>query len=199
VPDSSLQPFDLDHVGVPAWPEHLKPIGEGDGGFAKQPFADWWHYHRQELGHLPADLCEQWIHRHWSHSPFTFLPLDTLRCERSSWTGEEVLRHAFRAWGGELHPQFDYETFQRKGGADRHQTARALDAGTWDFPIVLLSTPNGVIDNGLVHSDVRYVIVEGHQRHRYLNALHHLGKPPIGPHAVLILSSPVVTQTPLSD
>ena len=190
--DMTSPPFDLDHVGPPAWPERLKPVGEGDGTFNKQTFSDWWQSHGAELSHLPADLCEQWIHRHWMHSPFTFLPLDTLEYRRLTWSGEEVLSRAYRAWGGELHPQFDYETFQRRGGEDRHQTARAIDDGTWDFPMVLLSTPNGVIDGGEERPQVRYVIVEGHQRHRYLNALHELGKAPAGPHEVLVISSPVV-------
>jgi hypothetical protein len=85
--------------------------------------------------------------------------------------------------------------FQRDGGEDRHATARALDSGTWDFPMVLLSTPGGVIDGNRPLPDVRLVIVEGHQRHRYLNALHALGHPPEGPHDTIILHSPLVDET----
>lgn len=55
--------------------------------------------------------------------------------------------------------------------------------------MVLLSTPNGIVVGGQVLPQVRLVIVEGHQRHRYLNALHALGMAPSGPHEVLILSS----------
>ncbi|GHC97313.1 hypothetical protein [Novosphingobium pokkalii] len=97
---------------------------------------------------------------------FSFLPLDDLAWERRLWRGEDLLGSIHRAWGGELHPQFDYDTFQGRGGADRHATAVALDQGTWDFPMVLLSTPFGVIDGGARLPDVRLVIVEGHQRHR---------------------------------
>lgn len=187
-----MKPFDLDHVGPAAWPEHLKPRGEGDGTFNKQSFENWWQCHSAELAHLPPDLLEQWVHRHWMHSPFTFLPLDTLKCQRQSWSGEEVLGRVHRAWGGELHPQSDYDTFQRQGGDTRLRTARSLDGGTWDFPMVVLSTPNGVIDGGELRAGVRFVILEGHQRHRYLNALHYLGRPPAGPHEVLVISSPIV-------
>ena len=59
--------------------------------------------------------------------------------------------------------------------------------------MVLLSTPHGVIDNGAAHPEVRYVLIEGHQRHRYLNALHARGTPPPGPHEVIILTSPLVS------
>ena len=58
--------------------------------------------------------------------------------------------------------------------------------------MILLNTPNGIEDGGEQKADVRFVIVEGHQRHRYLNALHALGNPPKGPHKVFIVSSPVV-------
>lgn len=103
-----------------------------------------------------------------------------------------MLDSIFRAWGGELHPQFDYDAFQGNGGSDRTATAVALDGGTWDFPMVLLSTPSGVVNEGVERPKVRLVVVEGHQRHRYLNALHALGKGPAGPHETIILHSPLV-------
>lgn len=172
-----------------AWPKDLKPGGEGS--VCKEPFADWWSRNYASISHLPEDLCEQWVYRHWTYSPFTFLPIDTLQCERRIFQGEELLASVFRAFGGDLNPQFDYETFQRGGGDARHQTARALDEGTWDYPMILLKTPHGLVCCGKRQEDVRLVIVEGHQRHRYLNALHALGRPPRGPHEVFLLSSPV--------
>lgn len=172
------------------WARHLAP--HGDGTFEKEPFPEWWSRNQNELSHLPPEHCEQWIYRHWNHSAFAFLPLETLRWERRTCGGQELLNSIYRAFGGELHPQFDYETFQRRGGDDRHRTATALDNGTWDYPMLLLSTPNGIVDMEQEHRDVRLVIVEGHQRHRYLNALHALGRPPTGPHDVLVLSSPFV-------
>lgn len=184
-----MQPFDLDHVPATAWPDALRPVGEST--HAKEPFDAWWLRNRKRLAHLPADLCEQWIYRHWTHSPFSFLPLDDLAWERRLWSGDALLASIHRAWGGELHPQFDYETFQRRGGADRHPTAVALDQGNWDYSMVLLSTPFGVIDGGDVLPDTRLVIVEGHQRHRYLNALHVLGRAPPGPQETIILSTPL--------
>lgn len=158
---------------------------------SKESFAAWWGRNRGSLNHLPADLCEQWIYKHLTNSPFCFPPLDSLSWSRACWTGEKLLASVYRAWGGELEPSFDYATFQGRGGDDRLQTAVALDAGTWDYPMVLLSTPDGVIDLGEVRPDVRFVIVEGHQRHRYLNAMHALGRPPMGPHQVIILHTPL--------
>jgi hypothetical protein len=184
-----MQAFDLDHVPPTVWPDALRPIGEAT--HAKEPFQAWWARNQEILAHLPKDLCEQWVYHHWTHSPFSFLPLDGLTWERRLWNGDTLLAVIHRAWGGELHPQFDFDTFQRRGGADRHPTAVALDHGTWDYPMVLLSAPCGVIDGGELLPDVRLVIVEGHQRHRYLNALHVLGRAPPGPHETIILSTPL--------
>lgn len=175
------------------WPEQLRPRDEGE--FEKETFNQWWIRNGAKLRHLPPELCEQRIYRHWTHTRFRFLPLDNLSCERRWFAGEELLGSIYRAFGGDLHPQFDYKTFQRRGGEDRHPTAVALDSGSWDCPMVLLSTPNGIVDLGQNRPEVRHVIVEGHQRHRYLNALHMLGNPPIGPHEVFILTSPTVGQT----
>jgi hypothetical protein len=184
--------FQIDRRYVCRWPKSLKPRNEGT--FEKESFEDWWSRNPAKLEHLPRDLCEQWIFRHWTHSPFTFLPLQSLNVERERWDGDFLLKSIYRAFGGELSIQFDYDTFHRGGGDKRHPTAMALDSGTWDYPMVLLSTPQGVIDSDAILPDVRYVIVEGHQRHRYLNALHGLNQAPVGPHEVLILSSPIVMQ-----
>ncbi|MGE6695720.1 MAG: hypothetical protein BVN33_14310 [Proteobacteria bacterium ST_bin13] len=181
--------LDLDVHREPVWPEHLRPVGEGS--FDKEDFATWWARHGAELGHLHPQLCEQWIHRHWTYSRFAWIPLGSLRWRLETMTGEAILGSIRREYGGELHPEFDYKTFARDDYLGRHQTAIALDSGTWDYPMVLLSTPNGVVSGGEDLADVRLVLVEGHQRHRYLNALHVRATPPAGPHLVFILDSGV--------
>ncbi len=191
--DAMTAAFDLDRTPATSWPADLEPIGENS--FYKEPFDVWWARHRERLGHLPPDLAEQWIHRHWLHSPFSFLPLDTLGWERRAWNGDMLLASIHRAWGGGnagLNPEFDYRAFQGKGGDDRLQTARELDAGSWVMPIVLLATPSGIVSNDQLLPDVRLVLVEGHQRHRYLNALDALRRSPAGPHETIILHSPLV-------
>ncbi len=182
--------FDFDKYREPVWPDHLKPIGEAT--FNKEPFDTWWAKYGDDLIHLDPRLVEQWVHRHWLYSHFSYLPLDSLRWESVLMDGEEVLRNVRRELTRQLDPEFDYEIFQGRHGADKLPTARALDAGTWDFPIVVLSTPQGLLSRGEPLTDVRLVLVEGHQRHRYLNALHAKGAPPRGPHEVFVIRSPVV-------
>jgi hypothetical protein len=54
-------------------------------------------------------------------------------------------------------------------------TATALDKGRWDYAPIVLPTPNGFIYTIGMFIDSKYLLVEGHQRRRYLNALVHRG------------------------
>lgn len=105
--------------------------------------------------------------------------------------GSEILSSVKRELAQQLDPEFDYESFQGRYGDDKLQTAKALDTGTWDYPIVALSTPSGWRSLKGEFPSERLMLIEGHQRHRYLNALHYLNKAPNGPHDVFIVSSPM--------
>ncbi|MEZ5996408.1 MAG: hypothetical protein R3C25_11740 [Hyphomonadaceae bacterium] len=180
--------LNLKDPDLPAWPAALKPIGEGK--FDQEPFDAWWARHGHALSHLHPQIAEQWIHRHWTYSHFSFLPLDELASREESWDSGTIVRDVMRYGhdGCDYTPDFDYRTFQRRGEADRHATAVALDAGTWDYPIVVLETPNGFIDARRPRPDARFVLIEGHQRMRYLNALHTRGHTPLGPHRIFVLT-----------
>ena len=187
----AAQPFDLDISRNTVWPTHLMPHGEGER-FDKEPFNHWWSRVKGELGHLPATLCEQWIYRHWLASPFRFLPHDSLAWPSVTPSSEALLARVYRAWGGELDARFDYDVFQHCGGDDRRTAAKALDDGRRDYPLVVLARPHGIQNESDIHYAVRWVIVEGHQRHRCLPALHALGQAPGRPHAIYIISSPTI-------
>jgi hypothetical protein len=181
--------FDVNRYQDAVWPDHLRPVNEGE--WNKEAFENWWERFGGELGHIHPKICEQWIHRHWTHSPWSFLALPSLTWEVRNYSAADILGELHREFGGELNVEFDYKTFQRNG-YDKHHTAQALDQGTWDYPIVTLSTPSGITTLDGDFPNVRLVLVEGHQRHRYLNALFHKGVA-TGPHEVFVLSTPQVS------
>lgn len=183
--------FDFRDYRGPIWPKHLKP--EGEGTPYQEDFEPWWQRHSVEFSHLHPLLAEQWIHRHWSGTDFAFLPIETLRWQLASRSGDEILRSVRREIDTRLEPEIDYDQFQGLLGFDKFQTAIELDEGTWKHPIVALSTPSGWRSRrqGDLPKE-RLMLVEGHLRHRYLNALHAKGIPPKGPHQLFILYSPLV-------
>lgn len=190
--------LDLRTVGPRVWPLHLRPIG--DESLDKEPFVAWWNRNEGELGHLHQQLAEQWVYRHWNTTEFGFLPLETLSWELRELKGAEILANVRREISKRLDPEWDYDQFQDAHGLGKTETAQDMDRGTWEYPIIALSTPSGWITTSEKHPhdpielpDERLMLLEGHQRHRYLNALHWRGTPPEGPHQVFIVSSPAVT------
>ncbi len=173
------------------WDCGLRPVGHnGDDGIAaKEPFAAWWARHAEALAHLHPQIAEQWIYRHWSDSYMAFLPLPALTWRREHWDADRILRDVRLEFGGPMDAGYDYHAMNSSDGFGPISTARALNTGTWDMPLLALSTPNGVrsLDGDL--PEVRFVVAEGAKRMRYLNALRARSEAP-GPHEVLILESP---------
>lgn len=173
------------------WPNRLQPIGYG--GHEVESFDDWWTRHQAELSHLPSQLCEQWIYKHWSQTSFDFLPIETLVCEEIEMTASDILRQVHRELAVELDPEHDLRVLGRERMGPIHPTGAAFaENNTWDYPIIVLRTPSGFRGFDVEDPSIRLVLVEGHQRHKYLNALHHFGNAPVGPHKLFAVSSPAV-------
>jgi hypothetical protein len=37
------------------------------------PFMEWWSQTKTHFSHVPENVAEQWLHRHWNGSPFGYL------------------------------------------------------------------------------------------------------------------------------
>lgn len=163
------------------WPENLKPVGDGD--LEKESFASWWAKHEGKVS-LPAELAEQWVYRHWTRSPFSFLALDRLHVREETWSTDEVLNHVTREWGITPNTDHDRKTFHGPWGPV--SAAKWWTNGSWNIPMVILETPHGFVGHEGPNPDARYLLVEGHQRYRYLNLKVSDGEP-TGPHRMFVL------------
>lgn len=88
----------------------------------------------------------------------------------------------------DLNPAHDYASFN----ANRVSTAIDFNAqGTWSIPPIILETPFGVMswDHGPL-PDVRFTLIEGHTRLRYLAGVADAGVE-TGPHELFILRCPL--------
>lgn len=169
-----------------AWDEALAPrdISQWD----REPFAEWWARCQGRLSNLHPQIAEQWIHRHWTLSGDTWLPLESLHWRLEQWSTERILGEVYiRDW--HLDPEHDYKVFNAYGETP---TAAPMNAkGTWDYPLLTLETPSGVRTHGGELPHVRYLLIEGHSRYRYLNALAVRGRA-AAQHEVFILTAPSV-------
>jgi hypothetical protein len=175
--------IDISGHDICRWDQSLRPIGEGT--FEKERFAQWWGRYQEQLSNLHPIVAEQWVYKHWKNSPFSNLPLDQLTWQAASWATAQVFREVhIRRQFGKLLPHLDYEVFHGK----EFEPGLTMDAsGTWNYPIVILHTPAGVVNLDQDLPDVRYCLIEGHQRVRYLNALNSRGAC-ADEHEVFILS-----------
>ncbi|MBN8227996.1 hypothetical protein JYK02_10800 [Corallococcus macrosporus] len=159
------------------WDKRLRPIGETS--WEKEPFSAWWSRHSTEFAHLDPQALEQWVHRHWHYSPFCRLPLHRLRSKKELWSTERILSDVFNDNSRE--PEHDFKVL-----ANAPTGKAMLATGTWDYPMLILSTPKGFKDRRGNHPGARFRLIEGHLRFRFLNALFHRkeGRPL---HEVIIL------------
>lgn len=163
-----------------AWPDETRPLGRI--GWDRESFANWWERNRTLLGHLHEKIAEQWVYRHWEYTSYRCIPLQHLNWSEEFWTTQRILEKTISNL--EFEPPFDFQTFT---GNDTPTGKPFLTKGTWDYPIVVLHTPCGVQIWGRDFPLARYLLIEGHQRLRLLNAYHQLKKPMESKHKLFVL------------
>lgn len=177
---SSGKPIDLWDTDGSVWEERWRPRSTG---FDREPFNVWWDRNKADFPGLHAQVVEQWVHRHWTHSSYTFLPVAALVSRLETWPTARILKEVGSDLGDNLDADFDYEALRHS------RTAEVMNAtGTWDYPIVLLHSRAGFIVRTGV-SKHQYWLIEGHLRFRYLNALRSRGEG-AAEHRVFVLERP---------
>jgi hypothetical protein len=147
------------------WDESLRPVGNGT--WEKEAVDSWWERCGGGVNGLHRQIAEQWIFRHWDETPYGDLPLNRLSWRLEHWSHKDLDRVFLRAGFGRLTPDADYKAFKDKTW-EPHKSLNAT--GTWDYPILVIETPDGVIADGEHLSNVRFCLIEGHQRYRFLKA-----------------------------
>ena len=160
------------------WPSELERLENDDDAWDPETFDAWRERTKGLTGTLPDEVCEQWIYRHSGHSPMQFLELHRLSCNEVTWSPEHFLAQVGTIYGNDsMDPVHDLDVYSRRGlGGAKHATAKALDEGAWDYAPVVLHVPGGYICPAGQHIQRDYLLIEGHSRHRYLNALIHDGR-----------------------
>ena len=143
------------------------------GTFDEEPFEEYLERWPVGLSHIPTDIIETWIHRHWREFQ-VWLPLNPFEwnyellkfgeAEVMSIGHNERRMDTLRNWGDDL---FD--------GTHRESTwlgGFMLKHGTTPAPIIVLQEAGEIehpLDGGQMIEP--YQIVEGHMRLAYLQAM----------------------------
>lgn len=157
--------FDLNEDVYPEWPGDLRPRGDEDQ-FNVEPFDEWWARHSWRFPNLAPSVLEQWVHRHFRHTPYR-LPLAGLKSWSQRWPTERILTDVHF---GDL---LDADHGVRQLGA--HWGREMALTGTWHCPLLILHTPQGLRQRG-EWPERRFGLIEGHRRFRMLNALNSVGR-----------------------
>ena len=181
--------IDSDRENQCAWSPRLAPAGVGTL-LEKETFDSWWKRASRLIGNLNPLIAEQWIYRHWTQSPYRYLPIEHLKWHQEAWNTEDIFRSIFVRTGfGPNNPDSDVTFFRDKNleGVEPYKSLRSL--GTWNYPIVIFDTPDGIRCDGEVRP-VRYCLIEGHQRQRFLEAWYRRGwGHTADQHSVFVLSA----------
>jgi hypothetical protein len=153
-----------------------------------EPFDEWWHRCKALVGHLHPMVAEQWIYKYWDRSPYCYLPIENLAWTEQRWSNEIIINDVFVTpnWGPH-NAEHDFEVYQKDRRFKDIPPFNFLRQNqTWDIPIVVLRTPDGVRSREKI-LPAKYCLIEGHVRIRALKAWH--GRGSLAPeHSVFVLT-----------
>ncbi|KZL24534.1 hypothetical protein [Pseudovibrio sp. WM33] len=168
----------LEITGNDLWRGEFKPLGERGLGSQVEKLGDYLDRVKLLVPNLPDELIEQWPYRHWDLTQFRCVPLDRLECREVLWEPRFFLDNVGTYFCPDsLNPTHAYETLHRDiEGKPTHTSKPFEETGEWDYAPIVLETPDGYRTPDDVELKFPYLLIEGHQRRAYLNALLHRGE-----------------------
>lgn len=161
---------------VDSYPEHLAPEFNERGG-VETPFDVWWPRVRAEFPAVPEDVARYWLHEHWSHSRFGWLPSREYRFNLCEWNSAEfvTIRSRWCDWSPTneaCREQGKYliEELAKPGERYGYSTARfMLEHGEFPVPPIVLDNSDGHIARHAKNQREKdappgIILVEGHRR-----------------------------------
>jgi hypothetical protein len=107
------------------WEERWKPRS---AGFDREPFNECWDRNKADFTGLHSQVVEQWVHRHWTHSSYTFLPVAAMVSRLETWPVARILTEVGSDLRDRLDADFDYES-----GPSFKAVSELIDAPTARF------------------------------------------------------------------
>ena len=90
--------------------------------------------------------------------------MEKLEWKKESLPTRELLKSVVPEFSKRFEPEVDYPLMHGDLSFPKSDTAIAFESGTWDYPVIALSTPQGIVSSTGEKPDVRLVLIEGHSR-----------------------------------
>lgn len=153
------------------YPKRLAPEFDHGGGVAT-PFDEWWPKVKGHFRHVPEAVARDWLHRHWSHSPFGWLPSATYRFRLVDWPSKRVpeIRTIWNNYAADptdpiAHGRYLVEEHRVQLGYELADFM--VEHGTFPVPPVMLDNSDGHLahlPSARFEYPAGFVLVEGHRR-----------------------------------
>lgn len=152
------------------YPDHLAPEFDVGGGVST-PFSEWWPRVKSDFPNVPEEVAREWLHRHWQHSPFSFLKSRDHEFQLVQWPISELPKirtnvDLFREHQTELLDWGRYLVEEHHPTWSYWLTGFMLDHGDFPSPPVLLDNRDQHICDRLEPDfyPTAFMLVEGHRR-----------------------------------
>ncbi len=162
------------------YPKHLAPEFD-ESGAVKTPFDVWWAQAQLSFPNVPENVAREWLHRHWKHSPYSYLISKNYKFELKKWGPLMNIRTRWTAFKPKN------ETALRKGeeltqlelGWMPYVSSYMLENSKFPAPIVVLDNRDRHHDKDYPEEKKlpsAYVLMEGHTRFNVGIYLQSIGK-----------------------
>lgn len=160
------------------YPAHLEP-GFTETGAVATPFADWWQRVHAHFDRVPVNVAEQWLHRHWGHSPYGFLSSSRYDFTSVLWDSERL--SDILTWVDDWDPKATLQFGLGMLPMDFWLVRYMRQHRTFPEPIVVLDNRDHTLSSESAIPagptfPATFILVEGHRRHAIGLAMHSAGE-----------------------
>jgi hypothetical protein len=152
------------------YPENLKPRFDA-GGAVEEPFREWWPKVKANFPSVPENVAQYWLHEHWSHSPYSFLPSKDYRFDLVSWPSQKLFE-ARSTWNRFVEDNAEcvehgHDLVEEWHMPEPYRTvAYMLEHHDFPAPLIILDNRDGHVVPEFEYQAIpsAYVLMEGHRR-----------------------------------
>lgn len=150
------------------YPAKLAPEFEEGGGVAT-PFEDWWPAVKHAFPHVPEQVAADWLHRHWSHSPFGWLPSQEYSFRLVEWPQDQILKIR-TGWSDFVENPAEAIEHGRYLATEHRQNFGyrladfMVEHGTFPVPPILIDNRDAHPPYSRLPYPPAFLLVEGHRR-----------------------------------